>query len=63
MLAGLLGGIAVIGYAKQPGRAQALRQAGARALVHVRRSLPQPGPLVRSGCDICERSFALTLYD
>ena len=33
VLAGLLGGVAVIGYANKPGKAQALSHAGARAVV------------------------------
>ncbi len=33
VLAGLLGGVAVIGYANKPGKAEALNQAGARAVV------------------------------
>jgi beta-phosphoglucomutase-like phosphatase (HAD superfamily) len=33
VLAGLLGGVAVIGYANKPGKAEALSHAGARAVV------------------------------
>jgi beta-phosphoglucomutase-like phosphatase (HAD superfamily) len=33
VLAGLLGGVAVIGYANKPGKAEALAHAGARAIV------------------------------
>ena len=33
VLAGLLGGVAVIGYANKPGKAEALSQTGARAVV------------------------------
>jgi phosphoglycolate phosphatase len=33
VLAGLLGGVAVIGYANEPGKAEALSQTGARAVV------------------------------
>ncbi len=33
VLAGLLGGVAVIGYANKPGKAETLARAGARAVV------------------------------
>ncbi len=33
MLAGLLGGVAVIGYANRPGKAEILSHVGARAVV------------------------------
>jgi len=33
VLAGLLGGVTVIGYANKPGKAEALSHAGARAVV------------------------------
>ena len=50
VLAGLLAGVPVIGFANKPGKAQALAQAGARAVTSqlseistVLRAAPQPG--------------------
>ncbi len=51
VLAGLVGGVAVIGYANKPGKAETLSQAGARAVVT---DLPEITTALRTVPSLCD---------
>jgi phosphoglycolate phosphatase-like HAD superfamily hydrolase len=53
VLAGLLGGVPVIGYANKPGKAETLAQAGARAVVT---DLAEITRALRTSPSACDRT-------